>query len=83
MEEKTDNSFLVRNETSQKIESKKKITIIVDEDDPCLKREEKKIEEVAFPEFRFNPGVDPRYIHIIIQDTLKINSESRCILCVS
>ncbi|XP_050444835.1 uncharacterized protein LOC126848194 [Cataglyphis hispanica] len=39
---------------------KKKITITVDEDDPCLKREEK-VEEVAYPQFRFNPGVDPRF----------------------
>lgn len=67
MEEK-DHHFSTHN-----IESKKKITIVVDEDDPCLKHEEK-VEAVAYPQFRFNPGVDPRYIHINIQDILKINS---------
>lgn len=56
---------------SQKNDSKKKT--IVDEDEPCLKRKDK-IEEKALQEFRFTPGNDPRYI--IMQDILKINSET-------
>ncbi|XP_029662398.1 cytochrome c oxidase subunit 6b-3-like isoform X2 [Formica exsecta] len=50
MEEKMDNPL------------KKKITIVVDEDDPCLKGKEKIEEEFqAFPDFRYNPGNDPRF----------------------
>lgn len=72
MKEKMDNPLLIRNhETNEKNGSKKK-TIVVDKDESCLKRKDK-IEEEALQELRFTPGNDPRYI--IIQDTLKINSE--------
>ncbi|CAL1675361.1 unnamed protein product [Lasius platythorax] len=61
MEEKMDNPFLVRNhETSQKSDSKK-ITIIVDEDDPCLKSKDKIQEDEVLHDFRFNPSNDPRF----------------------
>ncbi|XP_029166372.1 cytochrome c oxidase subunit 6b-3-like [Nylanderia fulva] len=63
MDEKEADPFLVQNpETSQKSEGtlKKKITIIVDEDDPCLKQD--KISEEKIPyDFRYNPGNDPRF----------------------
>ncbi|KMR04727.1 cytochrome c oxidase subunit 6b1-like protein [Lasius niger] len=61
MEEKMDNPFLVRNhETSQKSDSKK-ITIVVDEDDPCLKPKDKIQEDEVLHDFRFNPSNDPRF----------------------
>lgn len=66
MDEKVDDPFL-DSKTSQKSEgtSKKKITIVVDEDDPCLKREDKILEEEIY-DFRYNPGNDPRYVNLYI-----------------
>ncbi|XP_072755962.1 cytochrome c oxidase subunit 6B1 [Anoplolepis gracilipes] len=58
MEEKKDNPFLVRNHEPKN--DSKKITIIVDEDDPCLKQKDQ-LEEKAIQEFKFNPGNDPRF----------------------
>ncbi|XP_011162913.1 cytochrome c oxidase subunit 6B1 [Solenopsis invicta] len=53
MEGKVDN---LKHKTDEKI-SKKKITITVDEDDPCLKKDEIHEEEG----FKFSPGDDPRF----------------------
>ncbi|EZA50567.1 Cytochrome c oxidase subunit 6B1 [Ooceraea biroi] len=54
MEEKLD-SPLAQDETSEKV-AKKKITIVVDEDDPCIK-DKRKIEEFQLR----TPGNDPRF----------------------
>jgi len=64
MEEKIDNPSSAQKH--EKEVSKKKITIIVDEDDPCLKTkdeiyEEKKVQG-KLQEFKYSPGNDPRYI---------------------
>jgi len=62
MEEKIDPSLAQKHEKV----SKKKITIVVDEDDPCLKKKdeiykEKKVQE-KLQEFKYSPGNDPRYV---------------------
>lgn len=58
MEKKVDNPSLIRHEINEKKTSKKKITIDVDEDDPCLK----KVPEDPQKGFKFSPIGDPRYI---------------------
>lgn len=40
--------------------SKKKITIEVDEDDPCL-RKDNEIEKEEESKFKYSPSSDPRY----------------------
>lgn len=66
MEEKVDNpSSIQKHEISEK-NSKKKITIDVDEDDPCLKKKDeihsKVKEEFKSQRFKYSPGNDPRYV---------------------
>lgn len=53
-------------ESTREKGSKKKITIEVDEDDPCLKKNEIHEEELRTSdgeEFKCSPGNDPRYIY--------------------
>lgn len=59
MERKVDNPAQ-KHKTSEKEVSKKKITITVDEDDPCLKKDVIHEEEIS-QGFKFSPGNDPRY----------------------
>ncbi|XP_028049426.1 cytochrome c oxidase subunit 12, mitochondrial [Monomorium pharaonis] len=54
MEEKIDN---LKHKTSEK----KKITITVDEDDPCLKKKDEIHEEEEQKGYKFPPGNDPRF----------------------
>lgn len=62
MEEKVQNPSLIQeHETSKKGTSKKKITIEVDEDDSCLKKNNIYEKELQKEEFRYSPGSDPRY----------------------
>lgn len=58
-EDNTHDTYLtnIKNTTDEKIQ-KRKITITVDEDDPCLKRDrdEKRRAKIVFP------GEDPRFV---------------------
>lgn len=60
MEKKVNNPSLQKYEVNEKGNTKKKITIDVDEDDPCLKR--KGDLPPREREFKFSPASDPRYI---------------------
>jgi len=66
MEKKVDNpSSIQKREISEKETSKKKITITVDEDDPCLKQKDEihsGVEEFKSQKFKYPPGNDPRYM---------------------
>ncbi|KAL0101570.1 hypothetical protein PUN28_019007 [Cardiocondyla obscurior] len=59
MDEMGNNPSSVKYETNEK----KKVTIVVDEDDPCLKKEDKINKEDKFQSqgFKFSPGDDPRF----------------------
>lgn len=62
MEEEVDDpSSVQKHNPNEKGGSKKKITIIVDEDDPCLKKKDH-IHKEEVSQFRYSPGNDPRYI---------------------
>ncbi|XP_011878111.1 PREDICTED: probable cytochrome c oxidase subunit 6B [Vollenhovia emeryi] len=56
MEEKVDKPASIQKHKINEKE-KKKITIVVDEDDPCLKKDETREEQ----KFKFSPGNDPRF----------------------
>ncbi|XP_077278022.1 cytochrome c oxidase subunit 6B1 [Temnothorax americanus] len=61
MEEKVDNpSSMKKHETREKGASKKKITI-VDEDNPRLKKKNEIHKEFKSQEFKYSPGNDPRF----------------------
>lgn len=62
MEKGNKSSTVQRDEKS----TKKKITIVVDEDDPCIKKD--KIEEEAPQTLTLSraAGIDPRYTHKVI-----------------
>lgn len=76
MEEKVDNpSSIQKHEISEKETSKKKITITVDEDDPCLKQKDEihsGVEEFKSQEFKYSPGNDPRYMIEVFIINLRI-----------